>query len=312
MDNNIFLKDYLQSKDLLKQINLPFIILSKTGEVLYINDLIKDIFKIKRVSLNSKFGNLFNCVIAKDKKIKCQNSNLCKFCHINRGIKSVTDYGNDIKNSLISKEFYIDKKREVKHLLFNFKKIVINKVVYVLASISDITFIENCRIKYENLSKFDELTGVYNRRYFFNELSQQILKSKTSDYNFSLALIDIDNFKEINDEMGHLMGDLVLKKVSEVILSYLSIEDILGRFGGDEFIIIFSNREPYLLKLIIDRILLELANVKIKGRDVRVGVSGGLVGNNSLDNPDKIIEKCDKLLYVAKNSGKSKILIERK
>lgn len=312
MVNDIFLNEIENSSELLTQINLPFVLFDFDGRAIYLNRLIKNLFEIDDSSLDKRFGNGFNCAIAKEKNIVCQNSDSCRFCHINRAIKSIINNESMKKNSLISKDFYINNEKKLKHFLFHAKEVLLNGIKYIMTSFIDISFIENSRLRYESLSKIDELTGVYNRRYLFNELSNQIIQAKSRDYIFAVALLDVDNFKDINDDYGHIVGDIVIKKVAKIINLNLSVGDILGRFGGDEFIIIFPNKKPYFLKDKIADIVRDIKRIKVEDKLIKVGISGGLVSDGGLENPDKIIEQCDKLLYKAKKNGKSKIMIEVK
>ena len=125
----------------------------------------------------------------------------------------------------------------------------------VYASARDITE----RVEYENkildISNKDALTNVYNRRYVFNKAEEIINKYKKKDEIFSLCILDIDYFKKINDTYGHTTGDCVLKEFTKTIGENLRLDDILGRYGGEEFIVLLVGSDKEEGKKIIGTIL---------------------------------------------------------
>lgn len=149
----------------------------------------------------------------------------------------------------------------------------------------------------------DYLTGASTRDYGFKEIGK-LIKEKIP---FSVAMIDIDNFKKINDTYGHLLGDEVLKFVADKLRGRLDEEHLLIRFGGEEFIIIFKNLNKEEGKFILDEVRKEIGKSKFKD-EVIVSFSGGIDEFN-FDDINKTLKIVDKLLYVAKNEGKNKIVL---
>ncbi|NLT96321.1 MAG: diguanylate cyclase [Clostridia bacterium] len=161
--------------------------------------------------------------------------------------------------------------------------------------------------KLQKLSITDYLTGTFNKRFITTCLEEEIEESRKKHNKLTLALIDIDNFKNINDTYGHLYGDYVVERVARTIINNLRQTDIVGRYGGDEFLIILPNtsREKgyAMIELIRQRILeLEWEN------DLVVTISGGVIEVGS-DELTGLLNKADRLLYKAKN--KSRNLIEK-
>jgi len=161
--------------------------------------------------------------------------------------------------------------------------------------------------KLQELSITDFLTGTFNKRFITSCLEEAIEASRNEQKKLTVAMIDIDNFKNINDTYGHVYGDYVLEKIAKIITSSLRQNDIIGRFGGDEFLIILrdtSREEGYE---IMERIRKKILEIKWEN-DLEVTISGGVieVGSDELTN---LLYKADQLLYRAKHKNKN--LIEK-
>ena len=161
--------------------------------------------------------------------------------------------------------------------------------------------------KMTNMAHLDFLTGLYNRRYFFEE-AESLHNSK----NFVVAMIDIDNFKKINDTYGHDIGDEVIKSVSKTLKNSIKGADIAARFGGEEFCVVLKNIDQknaigFFLKL---KELLAKNKINTKDGTIKYTVSIGLsFGDNDDKNIDELLNSADKALYKAKNSGKNRVEI---
>ncbi|OGO65399.1 MAG: hypothetical protein A2030_09390 [Chloroflexi bacterium RBG_19FT_COMBO_50_10] len=163
-------------------------------------------------------------------------------------------------------------------------------------------------------SQRDELTGLYSRRGFLEKFTQALGKAKASQQEvpLSLALLDVDHFKTINDTFGHVTGDHVLVAVGEVIQEQVGNEALAGRYGGDEFVIVFQGleREGAFLKL--EQIRQELSRrelVVADGKTIQgIFISGG-VASFPVDGrtENELFRKADHALYRAKASGRKQI-----
>lgn len=175
------------------------------------------------------------------------------------------------------------------------------------------------RVNY--LAHHDELTGLYNRRSIVNCVYNKI--DYTKNNNIVLFLIDIDNFKELNDTYGHIYGDEVLKQVSNKLKQSLREDDkvlnmpgyIIGRQGGDEFLIILYNlNNTRNIKQIAERIIYQLnENIIINNRKIKIDCSIGIsISKMSKESPciseeflEKLTKQADVALYYVKNNGKN-------
>lgn len=164
-------------------------------------------------------------------------------------------------------------------------------------------------INYSYLANFlaemaikDEITGLYNKRFF----EFLIDKYENSDYEIGILFIDLDNFKEINDKYGHYMGDLILKKVGEVIRNSIRDLDYAFRYGGDEFVILLFTSND-VLQIVAQRLFEKVNSIEINGIKVSasIGAAHYKTDSNSLK---EVIKIADERLYEAKKE-KGKLVI---
>lgn len=158
----------------------------------------------------------------------------------------------------------------------------------------------------------DELTGLYNHRYFQEVLESEVQRSTRYNHPVSLLLLDIDNFKTINDTYGHVAGDLMLKEISKVMIKLVRHCDIVARYGGEEFTIILPDTSTTGAKVLAQRVRrgIEQHQVKDNSELMSVTVSVG-VASTDMDSVEKtrmsLIAQSDQALYRAKRSGKNRV-----
>jgi diguanylate cyclase len=156
-------------------------------------------------------------------------------------------------------------------------------------------------------ANLDQLTSLFNRRSLERALEEFFTLCKQSKMSFSLVLIDLDDFKYVNDNYGHHVGDLVLAKVAKVLRTNMRAKDIVGRWGGDEFVAIMPNTDLENAKKIVERIKSQLEKMEIlaEGRRFKISISAGVVqcGENFQSWLD-MIKEADRLMYEDKNKKK--------
>jgi diguanylate cyclase (GGDEF)-like protein len=157
----------------------------------------------------------------------------------------------------------------------------------------------------KQLAITDVLTSLYNRRHTMERLEDEIEKSKRYENPLSVMMIDVDHFKRINDEFGHLSGDVVLKKIAESITKTLRDFDIVGRFGGEEFLVVLPNTSIDDAFLVAERIRKNVESLKLSKKDITVSVSIG-VCQWSGDELKNLLSEADRLLYSAKANGRNR------
>ncbi|WP_054941252.1 GGDEF domain-containing response regulator [Paenibacillus ihuae] len=154
----------------------------------------------------------------------------------------------------------------------------------------------------------DELTGAYNRKYFNQTMKQLVSDFRRTERIFSLALLDLDYFKHINDTYGHLVGDEVLQAFSELVRSSIRVEDTFCRYGGEEFALFMPNTDAASALLVIERIQNQFAAMDFwaKQQQFRVTFSGGITEIRARrDDPEELIEDADQALYASKHAGRN-------
>ena len=165
--------------------------------------------------------------------------------------------------------------------------------------------------KLQRDAMIDTLTGLYNRRWTDEVLSQQMTICQKENTPLSLVILDIDHFKSFNDNFGHLVGDLVLKEISTSMLKNLRDSDTLGRFGGEEFIIILPDTELPQSFSIADRIRIAISELRLvddkKNALPTITVSLGISQLTTKDNEVSLIKKADDALYKAKETGRNRV-----
>lgn len=163
--------------------------------------------------------------------------------------------------------------------------------------------------KIVDMSITDELTALYNRRKILEILRMEIDRAKRYGYDLALIIADIDFFKKINDTYGHNMGDIVLRKVSMILRNSIRKVDYVGRFGGEEFVIISPETSLQNAMLLAERIRKIFNSFIIEGLNAPVTLSFGI----SIYTPDKdldtLINEADTALYEAKRSGRNQVKI---
>ncbi|HYE11749.1 MAG TPA: diguanylate cyclase [Patescibacteria group bacterium] len=167
--------------------------------------------------------------------------------------------------------------------------------------------------RYKQESKRDFLTGLNNVRQFDNLYNEVIENAISRQEMVSLLFIDIDFFKKVNDTYGHKEGDLVLKKLGEILINTCRSMDIVSRNGGEEFSVILIDSPPNRAFEIAERIRRTVENVQIELTDnsyINITVSIGISSYpNPVSNYDMLIEKADEALYEAKRTGRNKVVL---
>lgn len=156
----------------------------------------------------------------------------------------------------------------------------------------------------------DSLTGIYNKKYFFEELGRNVNHHQRMQLPLSLILFDIDHFKNVNDTYGHPAGDAVLKTVARVVGSAIRKENTFCRYGGEEFVIILANTNLEKALVLAERIRDLVANAPANHEDlnIKVTVSLGVAElNAAANNAQDLIAATDKQLYLAKKQGRNRV-----
>ncbi|HBG93342.1 MAG TPA: diguanylate cyclase [Nitrospiraceae bacterium] len=166
--------------------------------------------------------------------------------------------------------------------------------------------------RFEHLAITDGLTGIFNRRHIMTRFNEEFKRTRRLKKDMGCIMIDIDRFKSINDEFGHLVGDEVLREVSARIKNSIRIYDVLGRYGGEEFLIVLPDTDFDNTKSLAERIRENVKADIFLAADmplhIHITISSGIAhmtdGDSSIDD---FIKRADEGLYKAKNSGRDRV-----
>jgi len=156
---------------------------------------------------------------------------------------------------------------------------------------------------FRRLAMFDPLTGLYNRRFAEQRLRSEIARSERRGLSLIVVLVDLDDFKQINDEHGHLAGDHVLKEFAKYLSRSTRGSDLAARWGGDEFIVLLLDCEVNRLSLILSR--LDGLQVELQGKVLPITFSVGWKAYEPGDQFDELIARADRHLYAHKAAAKT-------
>jgi len=177
----------------------------------------------------------------------------------------------------------------------------------------DITDRKKAEIKLEHLARTDVLTGVTNRRHFFELAETQFARAQRYNHALAVMMIDIDHFKQVNDRYGHLAGDLVLQMVARECQEHLRSTDIFARYGGEEFIGLLPEQDTDGAIETAERIrrMIEQAEAEFEAQSIHVTASIGLalIRNEKDLTLERLIDRADQALYQSKSDGRNRVTI---
>ncbi len=294
---NNFLPEFLISA--LEDAFEGILLIDPSGKILYANKSAKNLLGFRGRIVNRDFVQLIDGVEEGDVSILRQEDFINCIeggCTVNRKVafKTATDVPRVFEARLhpLSLE-------GVKVIILYFKEFV---PPYVQP--------EKVR-ELEKMAMLDYLTGIGNRIYLEHRLKEAILEKELFEVESSVVLMDLDNFKRINDEYGHTAGDKVLKAFSKYLLQSFMSHDYLGRWGGDEFVAILNWISKGDVPKVMERFYNGLMSVKvdINGKNMRISASCGVTDVRKGGAVESIIERCDKGLYASKSQGGNKFTV---
>ena len=165
----------------------------------------------------------------------------------------------------------------------------------------------------EALARTDGLTGLYNRSYFKELAAREFSAAARYQRALSILMIDVDNFKSINDTLGHAAGDQVLALIAQTAGRHIRAADVLARFGGDEFILLLPETNSRQARTVADRIRAGIAATPVQAgmASLAVTLSIGIAGlrpGPAVDSMEELIQRADQALYRAKAEGRNRVV----
>ncbi len=297
-----FVIEQLYSRDEIeKKHRLLDNILNATDNIMFITDFNTISFS------NNKFKNLLNI-----KYTEGFNGNILNIFVEHKGSLSynMCSEGESF-TSLIARTPEDERVVSILDRRLNFKsfKISVSKTNNrddFLVTLSDIT---QLKAKHEAAKKkayYDGLTNVYNRNKFDETLEEELQRASRYENDLSIAIIDIDKFKDFNDTYGHLIGDEVLIMVAQYVNKNLRETDTFARWGGEEFVILFKNTSKEDARAVSDKLRDEISGLSHHSAG-NVTVSFGITSYQNGDTLKSIFKRCDDALYIAKENGRNRV-----
>ncbi|QLY40389.1 GGDEF domain-containing protein [Hujiaoplasma nucleasis] len=159
--------------------------------------------------------------------------------------------------------------------------------------------------KLEGMSKIDPLTGLFNRKMYYEQLSKEIELSQKNNSSLTILIVDIDFFKKVNDTYGHHIGDEYLKYISNLFLSHIRPSDTLARWGGEEFSVILPNTHKEIA-ISIGESFIKLLENDIHDKVGKVTISIGMTSYQSEETYNDFFKRADEALYLSKKNGRNR------
>ena len=162
-------------------------------------------------------------------------------------------------------------------------------------------------IEYDRVSRVDDLTGLYNRRHLDEHLARMVAASKRHKHRLGVLMVDVDHFKEVNDRLGHAAGDEVLCEVSRRLTRSLRAEDMAGRWGGEEFVVLLPLTDLDGVMAAAERVRSTVSGTPILLADRTLEVSISVGGTSGVgEDADELLRRADAALYDAKEAGRNR------
>lgn len=233
----------------------------------------------------------------------------CLKCHASQGY-DVGDIRGGISVSINAEEFI--KNMNISRILMLITGTGLIALIIALMHFLSHYFIRDLQKAHEQLRKmalYDALTGLYNRNSGLQLMQNEISRSSRQNKPLSLAIIDLDHFKKINDTYGHQIGDVILKSFASHIKQSTRQHDISCRYGGEEFLLVMPDTGLDEARIVVHRIMEKIRSSTIEKDDTTISYtfSSGVVTNAIDEASDSLIGRADRLLYNAKSQGRNRI-----
>ena len=157
----------------------------------------------------------------------------------------------------------------------------------------------------------DALTQLASRRYLLDVLNKAVDGASTDEGHLSIAMADLDHFKQVNDSLGHLVGDRVLKEVAQRLSKSVREQDLIGRYGGEEFLLIFPETALAVAQQVAERIREHVAStpIHLPEHTIPITISIGLTRYEPGDTLESLLQRADRAMYAAKQAGRNCVTV---
>lgn len=256
------------------------------------------------------FGEVFHCHLAVDSGLSCGQEGGCVDCPLRNTVENVISGGAIVDGILFNQHFKIGDGYQNKWFDIYGSPLKHGNKKYAILSLVESTENRMREMELEQRLELDLATGAKNKYSLIDTLDEAINDLNKNTY--VVCMIDFDNFKDINDCHGHLMGDRVLSDFARIVRQYIGIDDAVGRYGGEEFVLLFKNASWDKSLRIVRQIYADLKAAFVHVVDMPVTFSAGMLmldqKTQGLHRASDLIGHVDKLLYKAKRKGRDRIV----
>ena len=289
-------------------------VVGENNRIVEANERIFKYFRLrKELLMGRQFGDVFRCHTAVSEKSECGEGSKCPLCPMRRAITQALGGSSDHLETELHHEFFVNGRKSVKWFAVNATHITQQNENHALIALTDVSSRKKRERELVQLGITDALTGLYNRRFIMQQLKSSLKSMNRNIFPISVAMLDIDDFKRVNDTLGHPAGDSVLSQFAEVFQKNTRDTDFVGRYGGEEFLMVFENSNAESTAKILSRIATRFRSVLKESLETPLTFSAGVVeiGQQSALRADvaAVIQKADDLLYEAKHKGKNQIAV---
>ena len=281
---------------------------------------ISELKRLKKPLYPLYYKNVFNNILKEkgvyeniNPKLLCEEVNISETFleKTQETIKHVDEVSKEIKkdSQTLVEEIEPFDAEEIKEAILKFNKNIFSKIDKLEEKVKSLQ--QELDKAYKELL-IDSLTKAYNKKALEKDLNEILKIGKQKNLNLVIAVIDFDDFKNINDTYGHLVGDFVLIKLVEIIKRLIRKEHKLYRFGGDEFILVLNRVDLKEAERIIERIVEKISHTLLKYNEhlIKISVSMGVTKHKKGDTIKTLLQRADEALYEAKKEGKNRYKIK--
>jgi diguanylate cyclase (GGDEF)-like protein len=253
------------------------------------------------------FGKIAGCPHVHEAELECTNTEFCSVCPINQSIRRALSEKKEITSEFIPWNCTSDGTVTTRYLYFVTRPLLFLETPLVIVSVYDVTEMELQRQKIRDMANHDFVTGLPNRRYFYEVVQPFYLTAQRGFFVIAICMIDIDFFKKVNDRFGHCAGDFILGELGRLMQSQLRKSDFIARYGGEEFCLLLECTAPEDSFSVVEKLRKAVASHDFifEQTVLHITISCG-ISTTLADSADSMIRHADELLYRAKQNGRNR------
>jgi two-component system cell cycle response regulator len=227
-------------------------------------------------------------------------------------VTALNDLDHKVQGQQAGADDYVGKPFDRSELLIRVKSMLRIKALHDRLT-QKIAELESAKIRLRRLADTDSLTSLYNKRYLSENLRLEVARADRYQNRLSLLMVDVDDFKQINDHCGHITGDAVLQQIAALFVKGVRTIDFVARYGGEEFAIVLPETDAIGAELVAERLRQQIAGHRFLDADgeplgqvtISVGIAGYIRG---VGDADELVKLADARLYEAKQAGKNAVV----